>query len=140
MKKLITNILKFKKTYIITLVISIVLGVAIFLIYYFVQGQTMMASLNGTGMAGVILIGLGLLLLVAHYGAFDTLSYGFNQMFASLFAKEANKYNDMVSYKDDKNVRRANSSSYYYVMMLVGAIFLIAFSILEIYRYIIYTK
>ena len=94
----------------------------------------MVPALDGTGVAGVVLVSIGVLCLIARYGAFDTMSYGFKQMFASLFAKEANKYNDMSEYKEQKNTVRKVSSSYYYVIIFVGVLFLIAFLILEIYR------
>ena len=134
MRKLIENIRKFLRIYILTLLISLVSGTAIFCLLYFLRGKGMVPALDGTGVAGVVLVSIGVLCLIARYGAFDTMSYGFKQMFASLFAKEANKYNDMSEYKEQKNTVRKVSSSYYYVIIFVGVLFLIAFLILEIYR------
>ena len=134
MSRLFAHIRKFLKTYIITALVSAVIGVTIFMLYYFLNDRTLLAAINGTSMAGIILLGVGLLCLVARLGAFDTMSYGFRQMFSSMFAKEANKYNDMVEYKQDKNAKRARSSYYYVVMMIVSVFFFIAFIALEIYK------
>ena len=134
MKKFIAHLIKFKTTYIVTFIISSAIGVGIFLAYYFVQNKSLIAELNGTGVAGAVLIGVGALCYVARLGAFDTFSYGFTQMFSSWFGKKANKYNDMNEYKNDKNQKRIASSKYYLVMMLVGLVFMIAFIALEIYK------
>lgn len=135
MKKIIEDIKKYFKVYLITFLISVLIGSGIFLTFYFVEGQTITASINGTSVAFAGLLGISILLWVGRLGAFDTMSYGFKQMFASMFAKEANKYNDFVSYKDDKSIKRKSSSKYYFVMMIVSLIFLIAFGILEIVKY-----
>lgn len=135
MKRFIAHLIKFRKTYIVTFFVASIIGIGIFLAYYFVQKQSLTAKLNGTGVAGVVLIAIGALCYVAHLGAFDTFSYGFNQLFTSWFNKKANKYNDMMEYKDTKNQKRAASSRYYLVIALVGVIFLIAFAALEIYKH-----
>ena len=134
MGKFIFHIRKYLKVYLITAIISIALGAGIFCLYYFLRDKTIIAAIDGVSMAGVILLGVGLLCLVARLGAFDTMSYGFKQMFASMFAKEANKYNDMSQYKEEQREKRASSSYYYVVMMIVSLLFFIAFAILEIYK------
>ena len=138
MNRLIAHLIKFKKSYIITTVVSLLVGVGIFLAYYFIQKQTLYGAMNGSGVAGAVLIGVGLLCMVARYGAFDTMSYGFKQLFASLVNREANKYNDMVEYKEEKNKVRESSSKYYLAIMLVSIIFFIVFIALTIYRYSVY--
>ena len=138
MIRLFSHIRKFLKTYIITALVSAVIGVTIFLLYYYLKGQTLLSAIDGTSMAGIILLGVGLLCLVARLGAFDTMSYGFRQMFSSMFSKDANRYNDMVEYKQDKNAKRQRSSYYYVVMMIISVLFFIAFIVLEIYKVQVY--
>ena len=138
MQKIIENIRKYKTAYLISLVVSLVVGVAIFLVFYFVQQGTMVAYLNGTGVSFGALFGIGTLLWLAKAGAFDTLSYGFNQMFTSMFAKEANKYHDLVAYKEDKNQQRRFSANIHYVVWIVSFFFLVAFIVLLIYRSVNY--
>ena len=135
MKKIIEDIKKNFKIYAITFLISSLIGIGIFLTFYFVEEQSFSGSLNGTSVAFASLFGISILLWIGRMGAFDTMSYGFKQMFASMFAKDANKYNDFMSYKDEKNTKRKASTKYYFVMMLVSFIFLITFIILEIVKY-----
>lgn len=134
MGKFIYHIRKYLKVYLITALISLAVGVGIFCLYYFLRDRTIITAIDGVTMAGVILLGVGILCLLGRFGAYDTMSYGFKQMFASMFAKEANKYNDMSEYKEEKRVKRESSSYYYVVMMIVSLLFFIAFAILEIYK------
>lgn len=134
MGKLIFHIRKYLKVYVITAIVSIAIGVTIFLLFYLLKGKTIISAIDGTSVAGAVLLGVGLLCWMGRLGAFDTLSYGFKQMFTSMFAKEANKYNDMAEYKQEKNAQRAASSYYFVVMMIVSLLFFIAFAILEIYK------
>ena len=134
MGKVIDNIRLHLKTYILVTIISLLVGVAIFLVFFFIKERTLLGALDGTGIAGVFLLGAGLLCLLARFGAFDTMSYGFKQMFSSMFAREANQYNDMVEYKENFNKKRQSSSHYYVPMMLVSLLFFIAFIILEIFK------
>lgn len=134
MGKFVNHIRKYLKVYLITAFVSLAVGVGIFCLYYFLRDRTLLAAIDGVTMAGVILLGVGLLCLLGRFGAYDTMSYGFKQMFASMFAKEANKYNDMSEYKEEKRIKRESSSYYYVVMMIVSLLFFIAFAILEIYK------
>ena len=138
MKKLVENFKKHIRAYIITFVVALVIGVAIFLTYYYVQSQSIIASINGTGIAFAVLAGFGGLSWVSRSGGFDTFSYGFNQMFSSMFAKSANKYHDLVAYKEEKNVKRSSSGMTFISFFLASLLFLIAFIVLEIYRHNIY--
>ena len=134
MSKVSEHIKKYFLNYLISFVIGLVVGVAIFLIVYYVQNQTLVAALNGTGIAFASIIALAGMSALARAGAFDTFSYGFTQMFSSMFSKEANKYHDMVAYKEEKNTKRSSSAKTYYSLLLASLFFLIAFIILEIVK------
>ena len=134
MGKITDNIKIHLKTYIIVTIASLIVGAIIFCLYFFLKEKTLVAALDGTGMAGVILLGAGLLCILSRFGAFDTMSYGFKQLFTSMFAKEANKYHDMVEYKEEQDKKRKTSSHYYVPMMLVSLLFFLAFIALEIYK------
>ena len=139
MKKLFLDIKKHPVSYIVATIVSIVVGFGVFCIFYFWLGQqSMVGAINGTGVAGAVLISVFGLSWLARNGAFDTISYGFTQMFASMFNKEANRYNDMVEYKEQKNISRANSSMYHFAILLIGVLYLIAFAVLEIYFHVLY--
>ena len=132
MNKFVLNVKKFWKVYLAALIISIIVGVVIFVIFFFVNNQTIIAAVNGTTIAFVVLFACGILAFVARSGMFDSLSYGFNQMFSSMFAKKANKYNDFNAYKEDKITKRSSSPSVYIVIILASLLFAIAMLVLYI--------
>ena len=134
MGKFTENIKKHLMTYLLSFSISILVGVAVFLIFFFVQGQTITASLNGTGIAFAIVFAGGALVWLHSLGAFDTFAYGFKQVANSMFSKEANRYNDFSQYKQDKRDERVNAPRTYYVILSASFVFLIAFIILEIVK------
>ncbi len=134
MGKAVDNFKKYFKDYTIAFFIALLVGVAIFLTFYFVQNQTMVGSINGTGVAFAALFGVGAFSWLGRAGAFDTLTYGFTQAYTSMFSKQANKYNDMVAYKDEKNTKRRNSPNLYFSFFAASILFLIAFITLEIVK------
>ena len=139
MKKLFLDIKKHPVAYIVASIISIVVSFSIFCIFYFwLRQQTIVGAIDGTGVAGAVLIAIFGLSWLARNGAFDTISYGFSQMFASMFNKQANRYNDMVDYKEQKNISRANSAMYHFAILLIGVLYLIVFAVLEIYFHVLY--
>ena len=139
MKKLFLDIRKHSISYIVGTLVALAVGFSLFAIFYFwFTPFTMVGAINGTGVAGAVLVAFFGLAWVSRQGAFDTLSYGFSQMFASMFNKQANRYNDMVEYKEQKNISRAQSSMYYFTFLLVGFLHFIAFAILEIILHTLY--
>ena len=138
MKKLFANIVKYFKVYLIVFLISVAIGLGIFLTFYFVQNQTLVGAINGTGVSFISLFGIATLIWIGNHGAFDSMSYGFKQMFTSMFNKSANKYNDFATYKEETNEKRKQSPKFYFVMLFVSILFLIAFGVLEIVKFSIY--
>lgn len=139
MKKLFASIRKYPKSFIITALISLVIGFGIFCIFFFWLGaKSITGAIDGTGVAGAVLFSAFVLIWLSRNGAFDTMSYGFNQMFSSMFGRKANKYNDFADYKDQKNTKREIASLYYFSFLFVAILYLIAFSILEIIFHTLY--
>lgn len=139
MKKLFLDIKKHPISYIVGTLVSFAIGFTVFAIFYFWLGAfSIVGAINGTGVSGAALVAFFGLAFVARHGAFDTISYGFNQMFASMFNKQANRYNDMVEYKEQKNTSRAQSSMYYFTFLFVGFLHFLAFAILEIILHTLY--
>ena len=134
MNKFRANIRKYFKTYLITFIVSLAIGLGIFFAFFFTHTTKYVGALDGTGVASLALAGLSLLMWIGRMGAYDSMSYGFKQMFTSMFAKSANKYHDFAGYKEEKNEKRKMSSKYYFVMLFVGFLFLIAFIVLEIIK------
>lgn len=139
MKKLFLDIRKHPTSYIVTSLISVAIGFLFFAIFYFWLGeQKLVGAINGTGVAGAVLVAVFGLAWLGRNGAFDTFSYGFNQMFSSMFNKKANRYNDMVEYKDEKNKKREASGLYYFSFLFVGILYFLVFAALEIYLHALY--
>lgn len=139
MKNLFLNIKKYPKLYLVTLVIAIVIGFGILSIFYFWFGhQKIIGALNGTGIAGAVLVAFFGFGWLARNGAFDTISYGFTQMFSSMFGRKANKYNDMVDYKEQKSTKREAGPTAYFSFLVVGLLYFIAFAVLEIVYHVLY--
>lgn len=124
--------IKHLKIYIITLIIALAIGSGIFCLYYFLNKPVIATACNATILAGISLVGAGMLILLARLGAFDTFSYGFIQLGTAMFGRQPKRYNDMVEYKQIKTEQRKTKSNYYFVVMIAGSLFLIATLILEI--------
>lgn len=130
MNKFTENIKKYHKSYIITLIVSLLVGLGIFLAFLLAEKSKYIGAMDGTGVSSAALAGLSALLWIGKLGAYDSMSYGFKQMFSSMFGKSANKYHDFASYKEEKNNQRKSSSKYYFVSLTIGVLFFIAYIIL----------
>ena len=119
------------KPYIIAGIISLLLGIFIFILFFVILKK---AALDGVSFAAIILLAGAGLIWVAREGFFDIFSYGFRQLGSTMFSKKANEYNDFAGYKEYKFCVREKRSKYYISVAIVGALFLIATIIL----YLIY--
>ncbi len=118
---------KFYKSYLIALSIFCAIGLGIFLVFFFT-----LSPLDGATMSAIILLGAGGLMFVANEGFFDIFSYGFRQMFCSMFGKKANACNDFPGYKEQKRISREERPKLYLSALVVGVIFLIVMLVLRI--------
>ena len=119
------------KVHIITSIIFIIIGTGIFLAF-FLPNKTMFGALNGTAFSGVILLGFGGLSFVGKQGFFDFASYGFKQFGNMIFGRVPNAYNDYPSYKEFKDEKRKKESHFYVSVLIIGALFMIAYLILKL--------
>mgnify|MGYP003295167500 CR=1 FL=1 len=126
------NKFRFLKTYIITIIISLIVGVAIFLIYFLVNNKTLYAAINGTSIAAIVLLSIGGLMFVGNEGFFDFASYGFKQVGSSMFGKKGNEKNDFVGYKQEAKENRKNKAKLFIPILVSGAVFLIAMIVLRV--------
>ena len=140
MRKIIDNIRRYFKVYLITFIVSILIGLGIFLAFYLTSVTKYVGALDGTGVSSLALAGISLLMWIGRLGAYDSMSYGFKQLFTSMFAKSPNKHRDFAGYKEEKYEKRKMSSKYYFVILFVSALFLIAFIILEIIKSAVFIR
>lgn len=129
MRRLFEHIRRYFKAYLITFIISAAIGLAIFLTYYFIHKSKFIGAMDGSGVASAALAGIAVLIWIGKLGAYDSMSYGFKQMFSSMFGKNPSKYNDFASYKEEKSEQRESGSKLYFATLLVSLIFAIIFII-----------
>lgn len=132
MKRAFEQIKKYWLINLITFIISIIVGVGIFCLIFFLRNQTILAAVDGAAIGSVIVIFLGLLMWVAHLGAFDTFAFGFKQLGSMMFSKEPRKDGTYQDYKEGKKIKRDNSSYNFVSVILAGLLLSIAIIVLEI--------
>lgn len=120
------------KPFFIVSIISLIIGVGIFCLVFFLKNKTLVDACNAASLAGIILIFLGLIALVNHLGAFDTISFGFRQMGASMFAKDPRSAGTFTEYKERKNELRAARKPTFLVLICVGFLFILIYVVLQI--------
>ena len=120
------------KSYLFAFILSKVIGVTIFLIYFILNKFTMYASINGTSLAAIVLISISGLMFVSYEGFFDIFSFGFKQLGSSMFGKKGNETKDFAGYKEQKRVSREESPKFFLSILASGLIFLVAMVVLRI--------
>ena len=120
------------KTNLITLIVSLLFGGGLFCLVFFLRNRTIVDAVDGAAIASVVVLFIGLLMFVAHLGAFDTFAFGFKQLGSMLFAKDARKDGKYYEYKEAKKEKRNDSSYNFLVVILVGLLLSISIIVLEI--------
>ena len=139
MKKLFLDIKKRPISYVVATIVAFLVGFTFFALFYFwFRKFTIIGAIDGTGVAGAVLVGSYILSWVAGQGAFDFVTYGFRQTFTSMFARKANKYNDFAEYREQKNIKREQAGYYNVSLLVVGLLHFIAFGVLEIIFHVLY--
>ena len=132
MNRALEQIKKHWLTNLITFIISLVIGVGIFLAMFLTGSGTIIAAINGVTLGGLVVLAMGLLYWLAFLGAFDFVAFGFKQFGAMLFSKDPRKAGHYPEYQEGRKQKRLNSSYNFFVMMLAGLLILIALPVLEI--------
>lgn len=125
------------KPYIVSSIISLIVGAGIFCLYFFIRGKEVNYGIvigsDASIIAAVCLISIGFLMFAGRQGFFDIFSYGFKQLGSQLFAKDANRFNNFPEYRDNKNTIRKSSPKTFLPVLIVGTAFLIAALVLFIF-------
>ena len=132
MKKAFAQIKKYWLINLITFLISLVVGAGIFCLIFFLRNQTIVAAVDGAAIGSMVVLFLGLLMWVAHLGAFDTFAFGFKQLGSMLFAKDARRDGTFQDYKQNKATKRDNSSYNFVMVIFAGLLLSISIIVLEI--------
>ena len=132
MKRAFQQIKKYWLINLITLLVSLLIGGAIFCLVFFLKDQKIVAAVDAAAISSVSVLCIGLLLWMAHLGAFDTFAFGFKQLGSMIFSKEPRRDGQYQDYRKDKILKRTNSSYNFVAVILAGLLLLIAVIILEI--------
>ena len=132
MKRAFQQIKKYWLINLITFLVSLVVGGAIFCLFFFLRNQTLIAAVDGAAVGAFVVLFLGLLFWMAHLGAFDTFSFGFKQLGSMLFAKDARRDGKYADYREQKREKRNNSSYNFVSIIIAGLLLLVALLVLEI--------
>ena len=132
MKRALEQIRKHWLENLITFLISILVGVTIFLIYFFLRNRTFLSAVDGMTIGGLFVLLSGLLAWMAHLGMFDMFSFGFIQLGHVLFSKNPRKGGDFVDYKANNGEKRNNSGYNFVAIIVAGLALCIAFIILRV--------
>lgn len=111
--------------------ISFCLAIALSMIYLCTRGfQTLIYYIDAFAIAGSIVFLCGALSLIAYFGGFDTIRYGF----ASFRRAGKAKYEDLYDYSIQKKEERKHGNFTFIPYFTVGAIFLILSFILTLFQ------
>lgn len=132
MKKAFEQIKKHWLENLITLIISLLVGLTIFLVYFLLRNRTFISAVDGMTVGALFVLLSGLLSWMAHLGMFDMVSFGFIQLGHVLFSKNPRKGGEFVDYKEKKAEKRTNSGYTFVAIIVAGLALCIAFVILRI--------
>ncbi len=127
MKALFENFIHNPLKSLITTLICLAIGLAFFFCYCFWWKTWSYMNASDAGfIIFAFYLGMAGLMLLVHYGFFDTLSYGTSSLGHYLFNfKKEKKYVDLVDYKEQKNVSRSKGKSPIFPFLITSVIFLI---------------
>lgn len=132
MNKVFSQIKKYWLTNLITFLVSLAVGAGIFCIVFFTRARSMIDAIDGATLGGLIVLLFGLLMMVAHFGAFDFIVFGFKQLIALMFAKDPKKHGQFTDYRDEMTQKRDASSYNFIAVIFAGLLLSIAIIVLEI--------
>lgn len=137
MKRAIEQIKKHWLSNLITMLISLLVGAAIFLLYYLTRSsRTLTEACNAAAISTAAVLLCGLLAWMAHLGVFDIFSFGFKQLRSMLFAKNPIRDGTYVDYQNEKREKRSNSSYGFVAVVAAGLLLAIVLIVLDIVYFV----
>ena len=109
----------------ILFIISLVIGIIIFLLVYALHDYVYMYAMDGLFAGGAALVGIGLLALASNQGTFDIIVVGFANLFAISKKQGKKKYDGLYDYQTIKAQDRTDARFQWLVYVTAGVIYLI---------------
>ena len=125
---------KHRIPYIVSFFIMLAIGGVVFLLIFLLGNKalTLVGALDAATVSSIVILSISGLFFVASVGFFDSFSYGFKQMFTSMFSKTPNKHHDYQAYRDEKATQRKSAPRYYMSFLFSAVLFIIATIVLFI--------
>jgi len=99
-------------------IVAFAIATAFVLINLVVKGFYMrICYVDAFTTSGAITFLIGMLILVAHYGAFDTFAYSFSRL-------RGKKYDSLYDFSTEKNEKRAKGNLIFMPFIAVGIVFI----------------
>ena len=117
------------------LVASLLLGLGFFALYVYVWHKpvTIRECCDACFLVFIVLFSFSILVLLARWGTYDTMAYGFRTLGHYMFnGKKDRKYEDLIDYKEKKMATRANKGTYFIPLLATSLVFLVATIVFEI--------
>ena len=113
-----------KKSWIASMIVYPVLGAGIFCLVFFIKGNYQLVGyIDPLFFAGAVVLGLGLLTVLGHFGAFDFLVYGFRSIFKHMninYSNAMDEYPDYYSYMEGKKEKRKGKFPFIWPWLVVS--------------------
>lgn len=134
MKKIFSLFVKDLKTNLICLISSLLGGLLVFLLYFFINGpQNLFGSCNASLITAAFTLIPFAIFILNYFGTFDLMIFGFYS-FGWMFSpsKRERKYKDLYSYNLAKKEKRNNSAKIFVPFGMSFTFYLAVAIILEI--------
>lgn len=124
MKNFRRNMASHWRAILVTTVIVLIIDVVMYLLLALVIWKEDMGPIRAAADAGTLIggftLGSGLLLLLGHYGAYDTFSYGVSTLLT--MHKNKKRYQDLIDYRDRKTAKRENAAPWWFPFITIGSV------------------
>ncbi len=119
-----------KKTWIISLIFYPILAAGCFCLFFFLRGNYQLSGyIDPLFFGGIMTLGIGLLTLLNHFGAFDFLVYGFRSIvkhFNPNYTNSQDEYPDYYSYANGKKQKRSVNFPFFWPWLIISLTMLTA--------------
>ncbi len=113
-----------KKSWVISLIFYPVLATGTFCLAFFLRGNYQLSGyIDPLFFSGIATLSIGLLTLLAHFGAFDFLAYGTRTIFKHMnpnYTNSQDKYPDYYAYVTGKKEKRDRNFPFIWPWLIIS--------------------
>ena len=124
------KIFNMNKYRIASLIIYPLIAIVSFCLFFFVKGNYYLSGyIDPLFFSGIMVVGCGLLTLMAFFGAFDFVVYGFRSIFKHMkrdYNNSLDEYPDYYEYSEAKKKKRKDSGIFIWPWLIIGSVLIIS--------------